>query len=989
MTTLDGGRWDEMHLTIYADFILQLLTNQKTQYDAATEGLLKIPLIIRRYQVLDPVYRSRKDDQGHLRELFEEQLTQMYSSILQFLAQAVCQWSVCIGLGAHSNNPQSAISSSKMDLLIIVTSRPYENIDRRFKSLTNAIPTIRLRGEEESKAIAEEINLVIQALVPDLAVELDLFSSVEQHLLDRLLNIPNRTYLWLHLIINQIRISSGVSTAPRLIRIINEIPATVESAYEEILNKSTDIDLAKRLLHIHYYRSHEAASLDEINVALNIQQQAHTLEYLELESRDKFYGTVRNLCGLFVSIVDSQVFLIHQSAREYLQAGTHPAQAAASWKNCVDMMKAEDILADCCMRYLMFEEFRNRRPPGLRVEDSGEIWWDSEDNGFTIDELRNIYEPLDLDRYPFLQYAALYWPFYYTSKRGDELNHMAMTLSDPDSDYFPTWFCIWLGNSFMNAAFWGTDYHLMLLCTHLMVASILGLEVIVEELAQNKGQINATIYGFSALSFATLSGRSPVVTSLLDAGAATTVIIHPGKCCAPPLSVAIRYSRGTAELLLRYGASVHDRWIDYSGNSWSPLEIAVLYGIRDGNRCPIAESLIKRGADINPEGRVSALQLAVLNNDFTMVELLLNNGSNVNHNPHSITPPALYAATMNGNLKMMAILLDSGADVNIEANQLSKTWGQTSLYLSAKLCNVAAVELLLKQPEINVNAGHGCHGSSLQTAVLYDNLEVVQMLLDHGADINLAALNCYGVPTQSPLKLALSRGYLAISELLLGAGAMVDSVSSVFPLIVRNSLGNLEMRGLSLLTYDDLSPEDFLYAKEFLGNEAQWARRRLFGYLREWVEQDEAQHVELVIRRHQENANQKGHAAYYNPQPEDRLNQDEDNNLETNSNHGPSSYSNHDLEFKDEEGQDENNDSRTVSSHRCFSYCSSHDSEFEDPEDQDENIGSEMVSSDRSESEDERNQDDYNDSETDSSDGSATYYSLSADWRRPTYSKQY
>ncbi|KAF8863616.1 hypothetical protein BDZ45DRAFT_583384, partial [Acephala macrosclerotiorum] len=242
-----------------------------------------------------------------------------------------------------------------MRLKILVTSRPYENIDRRFKSLTRAIPTIRLRGEEESKAIGEEINLVIRALVPDLAIELDLPSSVEQHLLDRLLSIPNRTYLWLHLIINQIRISSGVSTTSRLGRIISEIPPTVEAAYEDILNKSTDIALAKRLLHI-IIAATRPLSLDEMNVALNIQQSARTLEDLELEARDIFYGTVRNLCGLFVSIVDSQIFLIHQTAREWLQAEDLTTQIEVSWRKCVHLPKAEEILLECCMRYLLFDE---------------------------------------------------------------------------------------------------------------------------------------------------------------------------------------------------------------------------------------------------------------------------------------------------------------------------------------------------------------------------------------------------------------------------------------------------------------------------------------------------------------------------------------------------------------------------------------------------------------------------------------------------------
>lgn len=191
----------------------------------------------------------------------------------------------------------------------------------------------------------------------------------------------------------------------------------------------------------------------------------------------------------------------------------------------------------------------------------------------------------------------------------------------------------------------------------------------------------------------------------------------------------------------------------------------------------MAELLLKQGAEVNPIGRVSALQLAAQRNDFEMVKLLLENGSDVNHNPHSITPPALYAATTNGNLEMMAMLLEAGADVNIEANELNKQRGQTSLHLAVELRDLPAVELLLEHPDININVGHGCDGSVLQTAVLGRNLGYVEMLLSHGADVNLAALTCYGEATKSPLRLVESRGCLAIAEALLKAGACVDPSS--------------------------------------------------------------------------------------------------------------------------------------------------------------------------------------------------------------------
>jgi hypothetical protein len=70
----------------------KLLLNPKKQYDDVSAGLLEIPLIIRRYDVLEKVYRSYEHI-PHLKESFEEKVIKLYSCILQNQARAVCQWS--------------------------------------------------------------------------------------------------------------------------------------------------------------------------------------------------------------------------------------------------------------------------------------------------------------------------------------------------------------------------------------------------------------------------------------------------------------------------------------------------------------------------------------------------------------------------------------------------------------------------------------------------------------------------------------------------------------------------------------------------------------------------------------------------------------------------------------------------------------------------------------------------------------------------------
>jgi hypothetical protein len=200
-------------------------------------------------------------------------------------------------------------------LKFLVTSRPYHDIERRFAGLTSNMPTIRLAGEEETESISWEINLVISANVQKLGIELKLDDSVQPSLEKALLNIEHRTYLWLELIFEVISQRLGV-TEKTLLGAIGTIPNTVGDAYEAILGRSTDKLQTRKLLHI-VVGAVRPLTLREINVALSMEESSRSHEDLDLESEESFRTTVRNLCGLFVSVIDSKVYLITKQQKSF------------------------------------------------------------------------------------------------------------------------------------------------------------------------------------------------------------------------------------------------------------------------------------------------------------------------------------------------------------------------------------------------------------------------------------------------------------------------------------------------------------------------------------------------------------------------------------------------------------------------------------------------------------------------------------------------
>ena len=184
----------------------------------------------------------------------------------------------------------------KPKLRFLLTSRPYRKIRTHFHSLIRQFPTIHLSGDDESDLIKEEIDLVIHSEVSAIASERCFDSGIENFLLKQLLKIENRTYLWLHLILDQIRNSDNAGNEKAIRKEVQTIPQSVSKAYEAILGKTKDRNLASKLLHI-IVAAETALTLQELNVAMSIEDDSRCYKDLELESAMAFELRIKSICG--------------------------------------------------------------------------------------------------------------------------------------------------------------------------------------------------------------------------------------------------------------------------------------------------------------------------------------------------------------------------------------------------------------------------------------------------------------------------------------------------------------------------------------------------------------------------------------------------------------------------------------------------------------------------------------------------------------------
>ncbi|ASS96814.1 ankyrin repeat domain-containing protein [Peribacillus simplex] len=178
-------------------------------------------------------------------------------------------------------------------------------------------------------------------------------------------------------------------------------------------------------------------------------------------------------------------------------------------------------------------------------------------------------------------------------------------------------------------------------------------------------------------------------------------------------------------------------------------------------------SLIEQGSDINtqdPQGR-TATMIATYNNDEETAKILIEAGADVNIQDDMKNSPFLYAGA-EGYVDILKLAIEAGADPSI-----TNRYGGTALIPASEHGYVEVIKELLTNTDIDVNHVNDLGWTALLEAIILNNgdgkqQQTVQLLVDHGADVNIPDNN--NVP---PLQHAREKGFKEIEQILLSAGA--------------------------------------------------------------------------------------------------------------------------------------------------------------------------------------------------------------------------
>ncbi|KAM0813708.1 hypothetical protein AB5N19_13707 [Seiridium cardinale] len=631
--------------------------------------------------------------------------------ILDALDECVDQTRLAKALTQHYSKGKG-ISTLKF----LVTSRPYLRIHQDFSIIERDHPTIHLRGEgpEEINKIADEISITINQRIEELCERLQLSIHEKQILQEELATVENRTYLWVHLVFPVIETAVFLSKSDLLASIRN-LPRTVEEAYDNILGKSQHPVKAKKILHI-VVAADRPLNLTEMAAVLAFQKSHRLHEDLErdLVSPERLHVMIREACGLFVVIQDSRVFLLHQTAREFLiqtSLELSEVRSPSEWRHSLDLKESHRLLSEICIRYLLLADFE--RTVGAR----------------------NSRESEDRYGFIFLEYAACSWADHYRhahNTHDTDLERLALQLCDTNSGACSRWLKVY-GEKRMREPEFPHE-----LPTALLIASYFGLDNLVNLILQkSKKSLNAT--GTSnqrtALSWASEKGYYSIVRSLLDRVPKHEVILRD-KLSLSPTIVNRKDQLGRSPL-------------------W--------YSTANGHQS-VVQHLLKRGAkvDARDENGLPPLSWATHRGHNDIVALLLQNGARQDSKSSHLeaqdqfgrTP--LLRAAGNGNEVAVQLLLNGGAKVDVADND-----GYTALILASSYGHDAIVKLLL-DGGAKVDVANNNGWTALILASSYGHDAIVKLLLDGGAKVDVANNNGW-----TALILASRYGHDAVVKLFL------------------------------------------------------------------------------------------------------------------------------------------------------------------------------------------------------------------------------
>ena len=522
---------------------------------------------------------------------------------------------------------------------------------------------------------------------------------------------------------------------------LNTLPKTLDETYERILS-SIDEEYYEDALKIFLWLcfSSRPMRIDEMVEVLAIESTCFSPEQRLPDPRD-----ILTICSTMVSVSaaatndtstqttgSQELMLAHFSVKEYLISDR--LKNASICRYHITSSSANLSIAKTCLTYLLHFESPTILTPDFSQE------------------------------FPFIRYAAEFWPWHYcfipnTADR-EVVDFLGCNLVKSENSCFINWLRIFNPDDILGRSVLNLDTNSI--ASPLYYMSLLKVNGVLKILLNQGADVNAKGGSYvNALSAASYEGHEAVVRLLLEKGA--NINAQGGFYGNALSAAAYEGHEGVVRLLLEKGAEI-DAADGYFGNALS----AASYMGDEG----LVRLLLENGANINAENGENfgnALSAAAYSGREGVVRLLLEKGAEIDAGGGDFGN-ALSAASYIGHEGVVRLLLEKGANVNAEIGRKYRNALSAASYKG----HDERVQILLEHGA-NVEVRGGECGNALSAASYYGHEEVVRLLLDNGANIDAEGGKQYG----NALSAASHKGHEGVVRFLLEKGADVDAESGL------------------------------------------------------------------------------------------------------------------------------------------------------------------------------------------------------------------
>ena len=295
-----------------------------------------------------------------------------------------------------------------------LTSRPGGSSLYRKGSAAHVLVPMESRQADVDRSIGLMINHRVHELVSERGFSENTRALLLQHLTAN----ADATFLWADLVLDSLSDSSSTALSD-VRKILETLPPKLDGLYSQIVRKwvMRDEMRASRLLQF-IVGALKPLSLNELNALQAVRVTDLSPSTLDDNLHMNMQMSLRAILGPLVRIVDSTVYLVHQSAKDFLLAGTHH-QLTGLPRHChTTQLNADLALAEACVAYLV-----SQRPGTESLADAFKrpSWHQTDPSTARKRILDSAVVPAArnsiLSKYKLLDYATLHWTTHLSAAR--------------------------------------------------------------------------------------------------------------------------------------------------------------------------------------------------------------------------------------------------------------------------------------------------------------------------------------------------------------------------------------------------------------------------------------------------------------------------------------------------------------------------------------------------------------------------------------------